>query len=213
MTRYFYDCEFIEDGRTIELVSIGIVAEDGREYYAVNANVHWERLGRPEFAWLRENVWKHLPTTGPGQLSLNRYSQDVKEKWKIAQEVRSFMLREASSEPLPSVELWGEYPAYDHVVLCQLWGRMIDLPKGIPMRTNCIVQYAESMGVKEHQFPKQDPDTLHHALYDARHSMRVFQMLHPQPFRPINPVVSAMTRDNTYNGRRVTDLPVFSAEG
>ena len=34
--KYFYDTEFIEDGSTIELVSIGIVAEDGREYYAVS---------------------------------------------------------------------------------------------------------------------------------------------------------------------------------
>ena len=34
--RYFYDTEFIEDGSTIELVSIGIVAEDGREFYAVS---------------------------------------------------------------------------------------------------------------------------------------------------------------------------------
>ncbi len=33
MTRYFYDCEFLENGNTIELISIGIVADDGREYY------------------------------------------------------------------------------------------------------------------------------------------------------------------------------------
>src|SRR4051812_11038169 len=33
--KYFYDTEFLEDGQTIELISIGIVAEDGREYYAV----------------------------------------------------------------------------------------------------------------------------------------------------------------------------------
>ena len=36
VARYFYDCEFIEDGRTIELISIGVVAEDGREFYAVS---------------------------------------------------------------------------------------------------------------------------------------------------------------------------------
>ena len=36
--RYFYDCEFIEDGTTIELVSVGIVAEDGREFYAVSTD-------------------------------------------------------------------------------------------------------------------------------------------------------------------------------
>ena len=34
--RYFYDCEFIEDGTTIDLVSIGIVAQDGRELYLVS---------------------------------------------------------------------------------------------------------------------------------------------------------------------------------
>lgn len=35
MTRYDYDCEFLEDGKTIALISIGIVADDGRTYYAV----------------------------------------------------------------------------------------------------------------------------------------------------------------------------------
>ncbi len=29
MTRYAYDTEFLEDGRTIALISIGIVCEDG----------------------------------------------------------------------------------------------------------------------------------------------------------------------------------------
>jgi hypothetical protein len=29
--RYWLDTEFIEDGKTIDLISIGIVAEDGRE--------------------------------------------------------------------------------------------------------------------------------------------------------------------------------------
>jgi hypothetical protein len=28
--KYFYGTEFIEDGKTIDLISIGIVAEDGR---------------------------------------------------------------------------------------------------------------------------------------------------------------------------------------
>ena len=34
--RYFYDTEFIDNGRTIELISIGVAAEDGREYYAIS---------------------------------------------------------------------------------------------------------------------------------------------------------------------------------
>ena len=33
--RYFYDTEFIDDGRTVELISIGVAAEDGRECYSI----------------------------------------------------------------------------------------------------------------------------------------------------------------------------------
>jgi len=44
--RFFYDCEFIEDGRTIDLVSIGVVDEEGREFYAVSTRVS-TRTGPP----------------------------------------------------------------------------------------------------------------------------------------------------------------------
>ncbi len=56
--RYFYDCEFIEDGRTIELVSIGVVCEDGREFYAVSTEFDPDRAGK----WVRRNVLPKLPS-------------------------------------------------------------------------------------------------------------------------------------------------------
>ena len=40
--RYFLDTEFIEDGKTIDLLSIGIVAEDGRELYLQNVECNLE---------------------------------------------------------------------------------------------------------------------------------------------------------------------------
>lgn len=55
--RYFYDTEFIEDGHTIELISIGVVAEDGREYYAVSTEFDPERAG----SWVRTHVLPKLP--------------------------------------------------------------------------------------------------------------------------------------------------------
>ena len=53
--RYFYDCEFIEDGRTIELVSIGVVDETGREFYAVSTEFDPSRAGPwpPCYNWGR----------------------------------------------------------------------------------------------------------------------------------------------------------------
>ena len=34
--RYFYDTEFIDNGRHIDLISIGVVADNGTEFYAVS---------------------------------------------------------------------------------------------------------------------------------------------------------------------------------
>ena len=55
--RFFYDTEFIEDGETIELISIGIVGDDGREYYAVSTDFDPARAGE----WVRNNVLNQLP--------------------------------------------------------------------------------------------------------------------------------------------------------
>lgn len=55
--KIFFDTEFYENGRTIDLISIGMVREDGEEYYAESP------MGR-SFAnrsdWLKENVLPHL---------------------------------------------------------------------------------------------------------------------------------------------------------
>ena len=70
--RYFYDCEFIEDGRTIELVSIGVVAEDGREFYAVSTEFDPERAG----SWVRRHVLRQAAVAG------------VDKAWRSRREIR-----------------------------------------------------------------------------------------------------------------------------
>ncbi len=58
--RYFYDCEFIEDGITVELVSIGVVDEYDREFYAVSTEFDESRA----IPWVRRNVLDKLPSPG-----------------------------------------------------------------------------------------------------------------------------------------------------
>ena len=58
--RYFYDCEFIEDGRLVDLVSIGVVDEFGREFYAVSTQFDDSRA----VPWVRRNVLDKLPSPG-----------------------------------------------------------------------------------------------------------------------------------------------------
>ena len=111
--RYFYDTEFIEDGRTIELISIGVVAEDGREYYAVSTEFDPERAG----SWVRANVLPKLPPPA---------SQLWRSRRQIRADLEKF-LGVSDGERRP-IELWAWVAAYDHVALCQLWGPMTALP-------------------------------------------------------------------------------------
>lgn len=183
--KYFYDTEFLEDGKTIELISIGIACEDGREYYAVSSDLPMERICKDD--WLLRNVMTSLPVNNAASLKkyvenspnhhprpsvsgldVDRTDSRVKPKWVIANEVRDFLLIH------PTTELWADYAAYDHVVLCQLWGRMIGLPKGLPMYTNDLQQFMKIHEVTE--LPEQ-PEGLHNALSDARHLKACFEAI------------------------------------
>jgi len=74
--RFFYDCEFIEDGRTIDLVSIGVVDESGREFYAVSTEFDPSKA----IEWVRRNVLDKLPATAdPAWRSLERIRLDLLE--------------------------------------------------------------------------------------------------------------------------------------
>lgn len=165
MTTYCYDTEFLEDGTTIELISIGIVGDDGREYYAVNADMPVDRI--VGHGWLKENVWPHLPIQWNGDhptVYLDTRSALVKPKWVIANEVREFLL--GNGKPT----LWADYAAYDHVALAQLWGTMMQLPADIPMWTHDIEQLIEPLlGFDK---PQQE-SAEHNALADARYNLVV----------------------------------------
>lgn len=58
-----YDLEFIADGKTIDLVSIGMKSGDGRSMYAVNRELDQRKLLEHGDGWMRKNVWPHLPLT------------------------------------------------------------------------------------------------------------------------------------------------------
>ncbi|MCA2210671.1 polyadenylate-specific 3'-exoribonuclease AS [Nocardia rosealba] len=155
--RYFYDSEFVEDGVTIDLISIGVVCEDGREYYAVSTEFDAGRAG----PWVRRNVLPKLPPAG---------SPLYRSRAQIRDDLFKFFL------PRPGVypELWAWVGAYDHVALCQLWGDMTALPKNMPRYTNELRQHWVAHGSPE--LPPI-PDDAHDALADARHNLAKFEAI------------------------------------
>jgi hypothetical protein len=149
--RIWFDTEFIEDGRTIDLISIGMVREDGHYLYLENSDCDLSRASD----WVRANVLPHLK----GGIARMARSE-------IAEAVRRF----AGDRP----EFWAYYADYDWVALCQLFGTMMQLPKGWPMFCLDIKQEAQRLGNPE--LPSTGKSE-HDALADARWNRSAWEVL------------------------------------
>lgn len=152
--RYYLDTEFIERGSQfpIQLVSIGIVSQDGREYYAISSEFD------PETAspWVMENVIKKLE---PSEIVKRRPLNYV------ASEVANFIHYVPPKMLWTKPQFYGYYSDYDWVVFCQLFGTMMDLPNRFPRYCNDIKQIAYELGDPE--LPEMGKGE-HNALADAR---------------------------------------------
>lgn len=147
MNRIWFDTEFIEDGKTIDLLSIGMINEAGDKLYIENADCDRNRAS----VWVQENVIPHM--NGP-----------VMPRSQIAQAVKSF----AGGNP----EFWAYYADYDWVVLCQLFGTMMELPDTWPMYCRDLKQVMDDLGETKSPF---ENDTEHNALSDAIWAMKTHQ--------------------------------------
>lgn len=166
--KYFYDTEFIEDGKTIDLISIGIVAEDGREYYAISTEFNKRKASD----WVKENVLKYLPPRFVNPMYESPRLVEASKAWKSREQIKNDILKFVGDD---RPELWAYYADYDHVALCQLFGKMIDLPSNFPMYTRDLKQLLDSVGNPKMEKQKDE----HHALADARWVRNVYFQLNP----------------------------------
>ena len=148
--KIWFDTEFMEDGKTIELLSIGAEREDSATFYAECKEADHSKASE----WVKANV---LPKLTGGAARMPRYL--------IAESFKKF----CGERP----ELWAYYADYDWVALCQLYGTMMDLPKGWPMFCRDVKQLCVSVGN-----PKLPPQTgEHHALADAKWTRAAWDFL------------------------------------
>lgn len=89
---------------------------------------------------------------------------------EMADQIKQFCDPEKYGKP----EFWGYYSDYDWVVFCQVFGAMIDLPKGWPMYCRDIKQWCDQLG--NPKLPEQQ-STEHNALHDARWNKLAWEFL------------------------------------
>ena len=272
---YYMDTEFLEGTQekrmfgikygqtkpTIDLISIALVAEDGREYYAISKDFNlkeaWNRYDiKKEWYsidnsnqstrdvkeyWIRENVlgpiWEEWKFNHNGKIVrlglpiplnemkftyknfrklINKYGKTNKQ---IAEEIKDFISEKHKLDTgiidqygftynalktfegrMKCVEVnwglpqfYGYYSAYDHVAICWLFGKMIDLPKGFPWYCYDLKQLLDETQLNKFgdskftdgrllndikelpSYPKQTNS--HNALADARWNKQLHEFL------------------------------------
>lgn len=209
--KYYLDTEFLEGTQkkrflgipygdtpeTIDLISIGIVSEDNREYYAISNEFNLEE------AWYRYDLKKVYPD----ETEIGSYSEKVywirdnvllpiyleyirgdakktftftlktmrwiikwhgKSRKEIATGIKKFCIDD-NKYPLSDPIFYGYYADYDWVVFCWIFGKMIDLPKGFPMY--CI-DLKQTLDEKAKQIP---------VAYNVYYGLKSIQLSHDYP--------------------------------
>jgi hypothetical protein len=185
--KYFFDTEFIEQPGSIELISIGIKAEDGRTYYAVNTECDCSKASD----WVKENVLMKLPEYSGKSYNDLRSGGGSHYKKKTIQDIKSDLLMFCGQHTnglsaVEQCEFYAYFADYDWVVFCWIFGRMIDLPKGFPKWCIDLKQMMWERGLrsewKDQHVPKNENE--HHALADAEWGMELYQQIIKHSIRP-----------------------------
>ncbi len=169
--KYFIDFEFIEGfhkplfGKRrhfIDMISVGIVREDGAEYYAISSEYNYKDASQ----WVKDNVIRPMYIQNIHRDERNRLDRSNFHKYygktnkQISKEIIEFctfkkLHNDSINHPAQNIweyeypEFYGYYSDYDWVLFCSLFGTMMDLPDGFPMHCIDLKQIVDDK-FKEH---------------------------------------------------------------
>lgn len=187
--QYFLNTQFIEDGRLIELISIGIVSSDNRELYLGNISCPFWQAS----PWVKDNVLTPMPDQFTSDLRFLKQPIDQtfwREKKDIAAQIIEFL----GVNPTEKLEFWSYYSATHWVAFYQVFGPLMDLPKPIPQHCNDLKQECDRLEValyykdikQECEVPRPPAVTLqlppkpkdsYSALANARWNKQAYELL------------------------------------
>jgi len=215
--KYFIDFEFIEGFKKpffgkqrhfIDMISVGIYREDGKSYHCLSSEYRYKDANE----WVKENVILPIYKQGVHGDQRNHCSAENFHKHfgKPVEQIKLEILEffgcwrdQHFWRAAEGIEVYGYYSDYDWVLLCSLFGRMIDLPKGFPMycidlkqtldekvsnlkNSDFFTKYhvKEEMTLKEKlseikkyndRYPKNDQE--HNAAADAKWNYELYKFL------------------------------------
>ena len=191
--KIYCDTEFTGLRKDTELISIGIIADDGRTFYAESNEYSLDNIHKDDKKWLSENVIPYLIYNDKREVfsyrTLHRID-DTKEyfmkgnKQQISVALKSWLLK------YDDILFVGDVLAYDWVLFCDLLSeRAVDIPKYISYTPIDIATLMYVKGIDPLEITRMEyVDTSdlngekiwqkqHNALYDAIIIKRIYYKL------------------------------------
>jgi hypothetical protein len=125
-TKIFFDTEFTGLHQDTTLISIGLVSECGKTFYAEFTDYDKTQIDE----WLQTNVLDNLLFNNYDNQGLilnnnpDEYSLKANSLW-ISEQLSLWLLQ------FKQVEMWSDCLSYDWVLFCQLWGHAFNVPKNV----------------------------------------------------------------------------------
>ena len=180
--KIFFDTEFTELSKNGQLISIGMISEDNKEFYAELNDIESTKVSE----WIKENVLDNTINYGtliPKEIldDETNYVVGSKEDIKIA--------LEEYLDQFEEVELISDVCHYDMVYLIDIFGTAFDLPKNVNPACHDINQdIANYENITEIEaFDRNREDFIftyntevdgvkHNSLYDAKVIKEIYEI-------------------------------------
>jgi hypothetical protein len=178
MLKIFLDTEFTALTQHAQLISLALKAETGQEFYAEFTDVDLSELND----WLQENVVQHLFLKESNREAISNM-QILDDSIAVKQAIEIWLQQFGATEN--SIQFWGDCPAWDWILFCELWGGSFSRPKQVHYMCMDLATYLVGKGyapdVERHNLVKNYSDAQnlqpHNALYDARLEMEILKVL------------------------------------
>lgn len=180
--KVYFDTEFtgLHEGTT--LISIGLVDEKGRTFYA--EFIDYDKSQCDD--WINENVISHLKFSGEPYGQNNGYDTEVcQTKEKVKEHLASWLSR------YDEVQLVSDVCHYDMVLFIDLFGTAFDIPSNVNASCHDINQdIADYLQISEREAFDISREKLimmagarikgdkHNSLYDAQVIKEIYEHLH-----------------------------------
>lgn len=162
--KIFWDCEFTGLHQNTTLISIGLVTEDGQEFYAEFDDFDRRQVDQ----WIQENVIDRLWLPDDFVLEVTENLWRIKGPRAKVQQYLFRWLRQREA----AIEMWSDCLAYDWVLFCDLFGGALSIPDCVYYIPFDLCTLLKIKGIdpdiNREEYAGLTSDWKHNALWDAQ---------------------------------------------